>query len=151
MLDETALYSPSKTCVLSPQGSCTGHPFRLHSPFPLAKPGAWSPSKLCSKLPFSAASPAQCTGVCGHMVLWRYAASTCNCSMHPVWLSSVGAGVQCNRHLSETTLLLPRTWARAHMSYSVQVLGKGIGPGPSYRLVPTLWLGAMSMVSVTAS
>ena len=87
----------------------------------------------------------------GYMVLWRYAADTCICSMQPVWLSSVGAGVQFNHQLSETTFPLPCTWARAHKGYSVQALGKGTGPGPSYRLVPTLWLGAMSMVSVTAS
>ena len=87
--------------------------------------------------------------------LWAYGAMEVCCwhldLLHAtMWLSSVGAGLQCNRQLSETTLL-PRTRTRAHMGYSVQVSGKGTGPGPSYRLVPTLWLGAMSMVSVTAS
>lgn len=140
---------PQAKRALPPQGSCTGHPSRLHSPFRLAKPGACSPSKPCSKLFLRCLTCPMYTY--GYTVLWRYAADTCICSMQPVWLSSVGARVQFNRQLSETTLPLLCTWARAHMGYSVPVLGKGTGPGPSYRLVPTLWLGAMSMVSVTAS
>lgn len=142
-------------CLLS--GLCISHPCRqCHFPSSPSRPAVHPPSESCSRFSFSAASPAKY-----HHHL-RVCSPTGLCSWH-LCLFSASRTVPCGEWALNSTscCLRVRTTPPFPTGPAPEQMGQGTcgqlttsagqGQRPSYRLVPTLWFGAMSMVSVTAS